>query len=149
MKNLLYITLVALSFTACKKDTDTSKIKPLQEQEPVVFEQTEPEPEEPADLEDDDIYGPPPVAPTGPLDKAVLESARTALEIGDYETALDNYKSLLDSAQNLPMLIAELETETVKHTTIAGLQRLLGDAYMQNGQLQKAIDTYRQALDNL
>jgi cytochrome c-type biogenesis protein CcmH/NrfG len=55
----------------------------------------------------------------------------------------------LDAAQNLPLLIAELETETMKHSTIAGLQRLLGDAYMQNGQLQKAIDTYRQALDNL
>jgi cytochrome c-type biogenesis protein CcmH/NrfG len=64
-------------------------------------------------------------------------------------TALENYKSLLDAGQDVPLLIAELETETGKHGTNAGLQRLLGDAYMQNGQLQKAIDTYRQALDNL
>jgi cytochrome c-type biogenesis protein CcmH/NrfG len=27
--------------------------------------------------------------------------------------------------------------------------RLLGDAYMDNGQLQKAVETYRRALDNL
>jgi cytochrome c-type biogenesis protein CcmH/NrfG len=45
-------------------------------------------------------------------------------------------------------LIGDLET------AVAGqrqplLQRVLGDAYMRNGQLQKALDTYRDALDRL
>jgi cytochrome c-type biogenesis protein CcmH/NrfG len=55
----------------------------------------------------------------------------------------------LQSGQGIPLVIADLETASTRHTNIAPLQRLLGDAYMQNGQLQKAIDTYRQALDNL
>jgi tetratricopeptide (TPR) repeat protein len=86
---------------------------------------------------------------TRPLNQPQVEAARTALEIGDYEAAMTEYKSLLESGQSLSLLIAELETESARHSNIGGLQRLLGDAYMQNGQLQKAIDTYRQALDNL
>jgi tetratricopeptide (TPR) repeat protein len=107
----------------------------------------EPEMVDLPDLEED--FTEAPQMQAGPLDQSQLESARTALEIGDYDTAMENYKSLLESEQNLPMLIAELETESAKHATVGGMQRLLGDAYMQNGQLQKAIDTYRQALDNL
>ncbi|WP_271856003.1 M13 family metallopeptidase [Patiriisocius marinus] len=42
MKNVLYITLVALLFTACKNDNNTTKIEPLQEQNPVVFDGIDP-----------------------------------------------------------------------------------------------------------
>jgi tetratricopeptide (TPR) repeat protein len=121
-------------------------LPPAAEPEPVVFEPQEPEVDEVEPYEEE---LPTPVAQTGPLDQNQLESARTAVEIGDMNSALEKYKSLLDAGQDLPLLIAELETEAGKHGTNAGLQRLLGDAYMQNGQLQKAIDTYRQALDNL
>jgi tetratricopeptide (TPR) repeat protein len=88
-------------------------------------------------------------APTGPVDENQLESARTALETGDFRSAVEQYNTLLRSGQGLPLLIADLETASNRHTKVAPLQRLLGDAYMQNGQLQKAIDIYRQALDNL
>jgi tetratricopeptide (TPR) repeat protein len=87
--------------------------------------------------------------PSGPVDENELESARSALEIGDFDSALKRYNALLQSGQGLPMLIADLETASTRHTKVAPLQRLLGDAYMQNGQLQKAIDTYRRASDNL
>jgi tetratricopeptide (TPR) repeat protein len=88
-------------------------------------------------------------APSGPADEDQLESARSALEIGDVNTALEQYTTMLQAGQGVPMVIADLEAAATKHTKVAPLQRLLGDAYMQNGQLQKAIDTYRQALDNL
>ncbi len=131
-----------------------SSVPPAAEADPVAFDEPEPSPEpevvEAVEAEEAEDFSDVILAQTGPLNPVQVESARTALEIGDYDSALDAYKSLLESEeQNLPLLIAELETESAKHAKVGGLQRLLGDAYMQNGQLQKAIDTYRQALDNL
>jgi tetratricopeptide (TPR) repeat protein len=83
------------------------------------------------------------------MDRQQLESARSALEVGDYDDALDRYNALLNSGQGLSLLISDLETASTRYTNNAPLRRLLGDAYMRNGQLQKAIDTYRQALDQL
>lgn len=117
------------------------------EPEPVAFVEPETELEQADDFEETTFE--PASIPTGPVDQSQLESARSALEVGDYDTALKQYDSLLQSGQGLPLLIADLETASTRHTKVASLQRLLGDAYMQNGQLQKAIDTYRQALDNL
>jgi tetratricopeptide (TPR) repeat protein len=129
---------------------DMPTISEIPEPEPIVI----PEPQalfETGPLEEQELYEDIEVeaVPSGPVDEAQLESARSALEIGDFDAALDQYNSLLRSGQGIPLVIADLETASMRHTNIAPLQRLLGDAYMQNGQLQKAIDTYRQALDNL
>lgn len=119
--------------------TDTAELDPAAFREPAAAE---------LDFFEEETFEVEAVS-SGPVDQSQLESARSALEIGDYSTALEQYGLLLQSGQGLPLLIADLETASNRHSNIAPLQRLLGDAYMQNGQLQKAIDTYRQALDNI
>ncbi|MCI0648500.1 MAG: tetratricopeptide repeat protein [Chloroflexi bacterium] len=78
-----------------------------------------------------------------------LEAAHRALEYGNYQEAVEAYSTLLSSGQSLPLLIADLEGAVAVHGRQATLRRLLGDAYMRNGQLQKALDSYRQALDQI
>jgi tetratricopeptide (TPR) repeat protein len=74
--------------------------------------------------------------------------ARQALAKGQYDQAMDRYRSLVEEGQGLGALIADLETATEEHRQPL-LRRLLGDAYMRNGQLQRALETYRIALDDL
>jgi tetratricopeptide (TPR) repeat protein len=90
-----------------------------------------------------------PAAGTLTLDQEQLREAHQALESQDYSEALAAYQALLDSGEGLPLLIADLEEAVAAHEQQPLLRRLLGDAYMRNGQLQRALDAYRQALDNL
>jgi tetratricopeptide (TPR) repeat protein len=83
------------------------------------------------------------------LDKDRLATARQALTTRDYDTAMSAYHSLIETGQGLGTLIVELETATDQYPQQPLLRRLLGDAYMRNGQLQRALDTYRQALDQM
>jgi cytochrome c-type biogenesis protein CcmH/NrfG len=46
-------------------------------------------------------------------------------------------------------LIADLESVAVEYPEQPLFCHLLGDAYMRNGQLQKALETYRMALDQI
>ena len=89
-----------------------------------------------------------PPAATLDLDQERLESARAALEADDHEAAVSDYRALLDAGDGLNALIAELESQVAVHG-VATLRELLGDTYMRNGQLQKALDAYRQALEQL
>jgi tetratricopeptide (TPR) repeat protein len=88
------------------------------------------------------------VVPTFSLNTGVLNTARQALTRGQYDQALNQYRSLVEEGQGLSVLIADLETATEEHQQPL-LRRLLGDAYMRNGQLQRALETYRTALDEL
>jgi hypothetical protein len=82
------------------------------------------------------------------IDENVLDSARQALAKQDYKSALSNYRQLVHAGQGLSTLIAELETAADEHKK-PSLRHLLGDAYMRNGQLNRALETYREALDGL
>lgn len=75
--------------------------------------------------------------------------AQSMLGSGDIESAADAYQKLIDEGESLPLVIADLETAVVDQPDKPVLNRLLGDAYMRNGQLQKALEAYRQALDHL
>jgi cytochrome c-type biogenesis protein CcmH/NrfG len=46
-------------------------------------------------------------------------------------------------------VIVELEGHTARRRSTPPLLRVLGDAYMKNNRLQKALDTYRTALGQL
>lgn len=81
------------------------------------------------------------------LDPEALQPARKAVAAGDLDRAIREYQDLLESEKGLGMIIADLETAVQQHPKHGPIRRLLGDAYMRNGQLQKAMDTYRQALD--
>jgi len=87
--------------------------------------------------------------PHDALDQQRLETARNAMETGDLNVAIDEYTSLLDQGEGLPYLIAELETSIEQHGQDPLMQRLLGDVYVRNGQLKKAVEVYREALDNI
>ena len=87
------------------------------------------------------------MAPTAAT--AAFAEARQALRAGDVPQALQRYQAHLDSGDDLPALIHELETAEVDRGSRPGLRRLLGDAYMRNGQLQEALDIYREALEAL
>lgn len=75
--------------------------------------------------------------------------ALSMLGRGNVDAAADTYQQLIDEGEGLPLVIADLETAVAEHADKPVLNRLLGDAYMRNGQLQKALEAYRQALDHL
>jgi tetratricopeptide (TPR) repeat protein len=75
--------------------------------------------------------------------------ARAALSSGDVEAATERYRKLLDGGQGGPALINELETAVAGQTEELELAQLLGDAYMQDGQLQKALKIYRKGFAHL
>jgi tetratricopeptide (TPR) repeat protein len=82
------------------------------------------------------------------LDEEQLAAAREKFSAGNIGQAIDTYQTLVKEGRGLSMLIGDLET-AVTGRRQPHLQRVLGDAYMRNGQLQKALDTYRDALDSL
>ena len=81
-----------------------------------------------------------------PADGEQLRVAQAAIKAGDLNTAMQSYQQLIETGSGLGPIIADLETAVKQNPHHAALRRLLGDAYMRNGQLQKALDTYRQAL---
>ena len=83
------------------------------------------------------------------IDDEHLKNAREALQAGEYEVAADAFEAALSDSEQLPVLIAELESVTDHYPDQPRLRRLLGDVYMENGQLQKALECYREALDLL
>ena len=78
-----------------------------------------------------------------------LARARSHLSMQALDDSVDDYEQLLREPGLAPALIEELETAVETHATHAALQRVLGDAYVRAGQLQKALQAYRQALAKL
>jgi hypothetical protein len=82
----------------------------------------------------------------GQTHTAVLSEAQTALQIGEPAEAQARFEYLIRSGHKLDEVIAELEAFTAHNPDSAVHFRLLGDAYMHAGRLQKALDAYRVAL---
>jgi len=85
----------------------------------------------------------------GDSEQAQLGGARSALDDGLVQKALEQYESLIDDDSSIPFVISDLEASLARDGDQLLVQRTLGDAYVRNGQLKKALDVYRQALDNL
>ena len=85
----------------------------------------------------------------GDHESSELSAAQRALKSGQLDEAKVAYSGLVDSGESLPYVISDLETAVAAYDDQPTLKRLLGDAYARNGQLQKAIEVYRQALNNL
>lgn len=83
------------------------------------------------------------------LDQGQLDAARSALAGGDVGSALSEYQSLVESGESMHIVISDLERAVELHRDQPLVRRMLGDAYMRNGQLNKAIETYRTALDQM
>jgi tetratricopeptide (TPR) repeat protein len=74
-----------------------------------------------------------------------LANARTWLQAGRPEDALGAYESLIKANQFLDEVVTDLEAAS-ERSPDRRLLRALGDAYMRQDRLQKALDTYRLAL---
>ncbi len=86
---------------------------------------------------------------TDELKAGEFGDVRAALAEKRYEEAAVHYQQLIASGTATLGLIAELESLADEFPAQPAFRRLLGDAYMRNGQLQKALNTYRVALDQL
>ncbi|MGH2522904.1 MAG: hypothetical protein ACRDH2_10415, partial [Anaerolineales bacterium] len=88
-----------------------------------------------------------PFAAQSPEDVLVL--SRQRLADGDYDGATAGLEYLVSTGQLVDNVIAELERFAPNRPGTSSLLRVLGDAYMRNNRLQKALDAYRQALGQL
>ena len=76
-----------------------------------------------------------------------LLTARKALRRGDLPTTAALYKALLQQSDDPGVLIPDLEEAVDTFGPDARLIPMLGEAYAQTGQLQKAVETYRRGFD--
>lgn len=82
---------------------------------------------------------------------AALNEARTKIQTGDVEVSLQSYEAVVRANQQLDEVVKDLSallTQDV-HKKNPTVYRVLGDGLMRQGNLQKALDTYRQALNLL
>jgi tetratricopeptide (TPR) repeat protein len=101
---------------------------------------------------DEDILFEPMMEPsTGAysVDEAKLGVAQEALADGRIDQAISQFKELVAAGSGMMSIIAELEQAAEAHPQAPVLSQVLGDAYMRNGQLQKALASYRAALDQM
>ncbi|MCB8979594.1 MAG: tetratricopeptide repeat protein [Ardenticatenaceae bacterium] len=103
------------------------------------------------DLLDDDLFEPVLEPSTGAysVDEARLNVARNALDDGRLAEAISQFKEMVAEGSGMMTIIAELEQAADAHPRTPALSQVLGDAYMRNGQLQKALASYRAALDQM
>ena len=78
-----------------------------------------------------------------------LQQARALVAQGQYRESLTHYQSLVDSEAALDTVIGDMQGIVQAQPTDPGARRLLGDAHLRKGNLQDALDSYRQALDQL
>jgi tetratricopeptide (TPR) repeat protein len=78
-----------------------------------------------------------------------LELARLYVAEQDWDAALAQYGKLVSTRKQLPDVIQDLEPLEQTEVDRAQLYQLLGDAYMHQDQLDKALQMYRQARQSL
>jgi cytochrome c-type biogenesis protein CcmH/NrfG len=76
-------------------------------------------------------------------------AAQSGSDAGDVEETLRLLQKVLDNEGPSTKLVEELQNAAERHPDSPGLLRLLGDAYMQMGEVDKAIATYRRGFDHL
>ena len=113
----------------------------------------EPEPLTPAVTAAPDVSSPPPApvdVPTPPPAAAeTLAAGQAALAGQDYATAVTHFSTLVENGHHLDTVVQSLSGVAEGGQAPAPVLRVLGDAYVRTDQLQKALDTYRQALRRL
>jgi hypothetical protein len=95
----------------------------------------------------------PPVAPeiVAPETKSTeenvgsLEQAKSDLNSGKLEQALQTYNSLIQSGQSLEETIHDLREALYRHPVNVEIWQTLGDAYFHSNRIQEALDAYTKA----
>jgi hypothetical protein len=78
-----------------------------------------------------------------------LELARECRTNGDLEGCLNAYESLIRDSDSLEVVVDDLSHLVREHRRNPAVYRVLGDGLMRQGKLQAALDTYREALNQL
>lgn len=78
-----------------------------------------------------------------------LALARALLDNDELGQALDEYKEIVSSGQELKEVSADLEQLLEVQPGNLQVRRILGDSYMKQGRLSEALEAYRQALARL
>lgn len=80
---------------------------------------------------------------------ALLDLARGHTQLGDLNATHNTYEELVRRNVLMDDVISDLEKAIEDNPDHVNLIRLLGDAHMKSGNLQKALKLYRQALKKL
>jgi hypothetical protein len=80
---------------------------------------------------------------------ALLDMARGHTQLGDLHAAHNTYEELVRRNVMMDDVISDLEKAVEDNPDHVELTRLLGDAHMKAGNLQKALKLYREALKKL
>lgn len=80
---------------------------------------------------------------------ASLGEARTLRQNGDLVASLLAYEQLIRANQSITEAVDDLATIARMERSNPVIYRVLGDGYMRQGKLQQALDTYREALNQL
>jgi hypothetical protein len=75
--------------------------------------------------------------------------ARDREQSGDLEGSLSEYEALLRRSEDVETVVSDLRQLVKSYKTIPAVYRVLGDGLMRQGRLQQALDTYREALNQL
>jgi cytochrome c-type biogenesis protein CcmH/NrfG len=71
------------------------------------------------------------------------------MRTGNIDAGLTAYDALLRAGRELDAVVQDMMTVAQVHKGNPVVYRVLGDGYMRQGKLQLALNTYRQALDQL
>jgi hypothetical protein len=82
-------------------------------------------------------------------DGSSLAEARRLAQANDLMGSLAHYERLIRAQINLDDVVDDLSSLSRQHRDNPLVFRLLGDGLMRQGKLQQALDTYRQALNQL
>jgi tetratricopeptide (TPR) repeat protein len=99
-----------------------------------------------------DTAGPQPIAeaaaePTLSAAQEALEGARLALASGDIDKAVELYGRLIKKKKDLATVIQDVKVALERSPKQPALWQALGDAYMNNDQVDDAIEAYRQGME--
>jgi hypothetical protein len=83
------------------------------------------------------------------LDTSQLQLARNSIDTGNMPQAIDAYTVLINAGKDLPAIITDLElaSETLQREPL--LHRVLGDAYREQGEMQKALNVFLEVLNKM
>jgi hypothetical protein len=102
-------------------------------------------PAKPAGVTEQDVETEPSDLPSDEM----LALAQTYLKEGALDAAVGLYDKLARVSAYQEQIIRDLEQSVQSYPRHHALQRMLGDAYMRSGQLEKALKAYQQALNKL
>ncbi len=99
----------------------------------------------------------PVAAPSAPAPRPVsaardgfsLAEARRLAQANDLSASLAHYEGLIRAQMNIDDVVDDLSSLSRQYRNNPLVFRILGDGLMRQGKLQQALDTYRQALNQL